>query len=79
MSFTTLVPRTAMLWCTSVAATLTRVLEGPFVPDELPASPAAEGFWFVGRAAARGWERGVVSRCWREMSEQRTRGSRSSK
>jgi 6-phosphogluconolactonase len=42
------------------AATLTRVLEGPPVPDELPVQLAGDGFWFVDRAAARRLEHGVV-------------------
>jgi 6-phosphogluconolactonase len=42
------------------AATLARVLEGPSVPEELPVQLAAEGFWFLDRAAARRLEHGVV-------------------
>jgi 6-phosphogluconolactonase len=42
------------------AATLTRVLEGPFMPDELPVQLAREGFWFVDRAAGQRLGHGVV-------------------
>jgi 6-phosphogluconolactonase len=42
------------------AATLTRALAGPFVPDELPVQLAGDGFWFVDRAAAQRMEHGVV-------------------
>ncbi|MGH7627977.1 MAG: 6-phosphogluconolactonase [Gemmatimonadales bacterium] len=42
------------------ATTLARVLEGPSVPEELPVQLAADGFWFVDRAAARRLEHGVV-------------------